>query len=136
MGKRTRDNSNKQLRYILPIYIPTEEGVGDLVIGNAEVRGSTLVVNFADNLPAEAIRARIIRGELTGMTFTIPPDEAEAAREEEEARTFANDLIAAGGIPVTDAPGEPEELSEEEMAAKVAEDDKALSEELKRLEDG
>lgn len=132
MAKRTRDNSNKQLRYILPIYIPTEEGVGDLVIGNAEVRGSTLVVNFSDNIPAEAIRSRIVRGELTGMTFTIPPDEAEAAEEEEIARQFAQELIEQGGRPVTDAPAEPVERTEEE----IAEDDRALEEELKRLSDG
>lgn len=83
MGSKKRRNNNQDTRVYVPIFIPTTDGVGDLILGTGEVRGQTLVVTFNDLLPAEAIRRRIEAGELTGITFTIPEDEAEAAEKSE-----------------------------------------------------
>ncbi len=68
----------------VPLFIPTEEGVGELQLGYGEVRGSTLVISFNDLLPAQAIRHRIETGGIVGITFVIPEDEAEHAKETED----------------------------------------------------
>lgn len=70
----------------IPVYIPTEGGVGDLELGKASIKSGTLVVEFNNKLPSVAIQRRIERGELVGITFVIPEDEAEAARKSEAQR--------------------------------------------------
>jgi hypothetical protein len=85
MGNKKARNVDAQ-PLAVPLYIPTEGGAGELVLGSGEVRGSTLIITFNTLLPSEAIKHRIERGEIVGITFVIPEDEAEAYREDEERR--------------------------------------------------
>jgi hypothetical protein len=84
---RAKRQELKPTQVYIPIFIPTEDGVnGDLELGKGSIRGDTLIIEFNQKLPAVAIKRRIERGELVGITFVIPDDEAEDAREEEEER--------------------------------------------------
>jgi hypothetical protein len=75
----------------IPLYIPTEDGYGELVLGTGEMRGSTLVINFSDLIPAAAIKHRIERGGIVGITFVIPEDEGAIHKENEDAIQAAQD---------------------------------------------
>jgi len=131
MGKRTRNE--KKPRLMIPLLIPTEEGAGALALGNGEVRGSTLIINFNDLIPAQAIRQRIERGDIVGITFVIPEDEAEAAKETEDAIQAAQDAAREEAkVPETE---EERIIREAEEEARAAEDQILLDAELKRLED-
>lgn len=82
MAKKNRAPQEERIQ--IPIYIPTEDGYGELELGNAEVRGSTLIVNFNDLIPAQAIKHRIERGGIVGLTFVIPAEEGEMHKENED----------------------------------------------------
>ena len=71
---------------IIPVYIPVDGGAGDLELGKAQVKGNTLIIEFNNKLPSAAIKHRIERGAIVGVTFVIPEDEAQEAREAEAAR--------------------------------------------------
>lgn len=85
MGSKKTRNEPK-FQYQIPLYIPTEGGAGELALGMGELRGDTLIINFNNKLPAQAIRHRIERGGIVGITFVIPEEEAEAYRAEEAQR--------------------------------------------------
>lgn len=70
---------------VIPVFIPTEGGVGDLVLGEASVGESTLVIEFNNKLPSVAILRAIQRGEIIGVTFVAPAlqEAAEEAAKEE-----------------------------------------------------
>lgn len=132
-SKKTRNAETPRLA--IPVYIPTEDGVGELELGNAEVRGSTLIINFNDLIPSEAIRRRIEQGYLTGVTFVIPEDEAAAAKErEDEIQRHQDEARAHQEMLENETPEEKlaRELREEEEA-KI--DQELLEEELSRLEE-
>lgn len=82
--KRNRNEKEQPLQ--VPLYIPTEGGAGALVLGKGVMRGDTLIIDFNDKLPAQAIKHRIERGGIVGITFVIPDEEAEAYRESEAQR--------------------------------------------------
>lgn len=84
MGRKSRNEEYAPIQ--VPLYIPTENngGVGTLTLGTGEMRGNTLLIAFNDLIPAQAIRHRIERGGIVGITFVIPEDEAEEARQTEE----------------------------------------------------
>lgn len=71
---------------IIPVYIPVDGGAGDLELGKAQVKGDTLIIEFNNKLPSAAIKHRIERGAIVGVTFVIPEDEAQEAREAEAER--------------------------------------------------
>lgn len=104
MGNKRNRNESED-RIVIPIYIPTNDGVGEIVLGNAELRGDTLLVNFNDYIPAQAIKHRIQRGGIVGLTFVIPEEEnavheeneAEIAKRQQEARDLA-DLEKLKGV--------------------------------------
>jgi hypothetical protein len=89
MGKSNRRKPEPKLA--IPLYVPTEEGFGELVLGIGEMRGSTLLINFNDLIPAQAIAHRIERGGIVGITFVIPADENEIHKENEDAIQAAQD---------------------------------------------
>lgn len=133
MGKRTQ--KEKEPRYVVPIYIPTEEGAGELALGIAVMRGDTLSVQFNDKIPAQAIKARIARGDIVGLTFVIPDDEAAEAKVREDEIQQRQDearLHVQEDREETDEERETRE-AEEEAQAKV--DAALLEAELERLED-
>lgn len=85
MTRQRREIKPEQV--YIPVFIPTEDGVnGDLELGKASIRGGTLIIEFNNKLPSVAIQHRIERGGIVGVTFVIPDDEAQAAREAEEER--------------------------------------------------
>lgn len=134
MGSK-KNRNEKDLRIAVPIYIPTEDGVGDIILGNAEVRGSTLIINFNDLLPAEAIKRRIEQGFLTGVTFVIPEDEAERAKIEEDDIQRRQDEARAHQEVLETETDEERVVREAQEELQAAEDQVFLEEELKRLED-
>ena len=130
MAKRGRNKKPVHIeQHVVPIYIPTEDGYGDLELGQAHIRGNTLIVEFNTKLPSVAIKNRIERGEIVGLTFVIPPDEAEEARRMEAQHQ-------------AELAKEQEEETEEERARREEEeaqqakvDEVFLNAELERLED-
>lgn len=104
MGSKKQRNEQKENLQI-PIFIPTEDGQsGDIVLGIGEMRGSTLIINFNDLIPAQAIAHRIDRGGLIGITFIIPAEENdqhkanedEIQRRQDERRAKIQSLRDAG----------------------------------------
>ena len=100
-----KSRNQKTERVLIPLLIPIEEGgAGEIVLGFGDVRGSTLVINFNDLIPAQAIRNRIERGDIVGITFVIPEDEAAALKtieddiqkEQDDLRARKETLRAAG----------------------------------------
>lgn len=128
MAKRTR-KTQTVVDTLVPVYIPTEDGYGDLELGKATVKGGTLIIEFNSKMPSVAILNRIARGDIVGVTFVIPESEAEEARRHEEER--ANQV---------EEPQEPE-TDEQRVAREAAEEAQAkvdqafLDAELDRLED-
>lgn len=95
MAKRTRQTV---VDTYIPVFIPTEDGVnGDLELGKATMKAGTLIIEFNNKTPSVAIQRRIERGAIVGVTFVVPEDEAEAARESEaeRAKELAEELIAS-----------------------------------------
>lgn len=128
MAKRKR-TPKTIVHTLVPVYIPTEDGYGELELGKAQVRGNSLIIEFNEKLPSVAIQNRIARGDIVGVTFVIPEAEAEAAREAE-----AELAAKANEEPVEET--EQERVAreaEEELQAKV--DEAYLNAELERLED-
>ena len=82
-SKKTRNQREEKIA--VPLYIPTEDGYGELVLGIGEIRGSTLVIGFNDLLPAQAIARRIANGGIVGITFVIPEEENEIHKQNEDA---------------------------------------------------
>jgi cation transport regulator ChaC len=77
----------KPTQVYIPVFIPTEDGInGNLELGKATIKGGTLIIEFNNKLPSVAIQRRIERGDVVGVTFVIPEEEAEQAREAEEER--------------------------------------------------
>lgn len=129
MAKRTPKTTTVVDTYV-PVYIPTTDGYGDLELGKATVKGGTLLVEFNNKLPSMAILNRIARGEIVGLTFVIPQDEAEEAEREEKVR----EATAAQEIPEEETEEERKvREAEEETQAKV--DQAFLDAELERLEE-
>lgn len=99
MSKRTERNKRRDReieRVEVPIFIPTEDGQsGDIVLGFGEVRGSSLILNFNDLIPAQAIKHRIERGGLVGLTFIIPAEENEQHKANEDAIQAQQDAMRA-----------------------------------------
>lgn len=95
MAKRITRKSKTVVDTLIPVYIPTEDGYGELELGKASMKVGTLVIEFNTKLPSIAIQNRILRGDIVGVTFVIPEDEAAEAREaeamrEQEARDAAD----------------------------------------------
>lgn len=70
----------------IPVFIPTEDGVGEIELGKATIRSGTLLVEFNNKLPSVAIQHRIERGGIIGLSFVIPELEAAEARVAEDER--------------------------------------------------
>lgn len=129
MAKRTRKKPVTVVDTLIPVYIPTEDGYGELELGKAQIKGQSLIIEFNNKLPSVAIQSRIARGGIVGVTFVIPPDEAEEARQSEAELERQK--------------AEPEvEETEEEKAAREAEEEQQakidavyLEAELDRLEE-
>lgn len=118
----------------VPLYIPTEDGFGELELGVGEMRGSTLLISFNDLIPAQAIARRISEGGIVGITFVIPADEAEEAKEIEDAIQASQDAVRAQAILEAETPEEAAlREAEEEVQHKV--DAALLEAELNRLEE-
>ena len=134
MAKRGRNKTQtprSMADYIIPVYIPTEGGYGDLELGKARMVGQSLVIEFNNKLPSVAIQQRIARGGIVGVTFVIPEEEAEYARQTEA------DLEKQRA----EEAERPEETEEERRLREEAEEQQAkvdqvfLEAELDRLEE-
>ena len=130
-GRNKKQTTRSVADYIVPVYIPTEGGYGDLELGKARMVGQSLVIEFNNKLPSVAIQQRIARGGIVGVTFVIPEEEAEYARhsEAELAKQRAEEAER------------PEETEEEKKLREEAEEQQAkvdqvfLEAELDRLEE-
>jgi hypothetical protein len=73
-----------------PVFVPNETGQTDIEVGRARLRHGTLVVEFRDSAPANAIQLMIQRGVLLGFgMIMLKPDVVnemyqEVVSEEEE----------------------------------------------------
>ena len=81
-----------------PVYIPNQDGTTQLEVGRARLRYGTLVVEFKDSGPAEAIQNMIARGVVLGFaTVMVQPDVVnEMYQEVVENEDAVADAIAKG----------------------------------------
>lgn len=68
----------------VPVFMPTKTGASELVMGVATLEKGNLNIQFADNIPGEAMQRMLLRGELLGISFVMlrPPAEPETVVEE------------------------------------------------------
>ena len=63
---------------VIPVFMPTEEGVSDVELANAQLKAGTLVMEFRNNAPGIAIQRMLERGVLLGLSFVLAdPEEKE-----------------------------------------------------------
>ena len=81
MAKRKRDRRPTEgpaptaINVDFPVYVPNADGTTQIEIGRARLRYGTLVVEFKDSGPAEAIQNMIARGVVLGFaTVMVKPD--------------------------------------------------------------
>ena len=104
MAKRKRDRQPTEgpaptaTNVDWPVYIPNQDGTTQLEVGRARLRYGTLVVEFKDSGPAEAIQNMIARGVVLGFaTVMVQPDVVnEMYQEVVENEDAVADAIAKG----------------------------------------
>lgn len=81
MTKRKRDRQASKMpaptatNVDWPVYVPSNDGTIQLEVGRARLRYGTLVVEFKDSGPANAIQNMIARGVLMGFGMVmVKPD--------------------------------------------------------------
>lgn len=81
MAKRKRDRHTPEVpaptatNVDWPVYIPNSDGTTQIEVGKARLRYGTLVVEFKNSGPADAIQNMIARGVLLGFaTVMVQPD--------------------------------------------------------------
>lgn len=85
--KMSRPDGKPQAKDVfIPVYIPTNDGVGGLELGKGSLKSGTLVIEFNNNLPSVAIQRMLARGELLGLSFVMVAAEEEPSQEEKDAR--------------------------------------------------
>lgn len=128
MAKRTRKHEiPEDERIEVPMFIPTADGQsGDIVLGYGEMRGSAFVLNFNDLIPAQAIRHRIQRGGLIGITFVIPAEENEQHQANEDAIQAQQDAVRARRLELKEQGFTDEQIGEILMSEKDKADIAAL----------
>lgn len=71
---------------VLPVYVPSENGVTRIELAKATMRNGTMIVEFKNNLPGVAIQKIIERGVVLGLSFVmIAPDAVNLAAQEKLA---------------------------------------------------
>lgn len=62
---------------VVPVYLPTEDGVSDIVLAEGSLGDAELLIKFNDKLPAAAIQRLIKRGVLVGLSFVLIKEEED-----------------------------------------------------------
>lgn len=101
MAKRKRDRQASTVpaptatNVDWPVYVPNEDGTTQLEVGRARLRYGTLVVEFKDSGPADAIQNMIQRGVLMGFGMVmVKPDVVNEMYQDVVAQESGEDEIA------------------------------------------
>lgn len=74
MAKRKRDRPEVKptaTNVDFPVFVPNTDGTTTIEVGRARLRYGTLVVEFKDSGPADAIQNMIARGLILGLNFKM-----------------------------------------------------------------
>lgn len=80
------DGKPRATDFLIPVYIPTNDGVGGLELGKGSLKSGTLVIEFNNKLPSVAVQRMLERGELLGLSFVMVVAEEEPSQDEKDAR--------------------------------------------------
>lgn len=88
MAKRKRDRHEAKpptaTNVDFPVFVPNTDGTTTIEVGRARLRFGTLVIEFKDSGPADAIQNMIARGVILGLNFKmLKPDAANQAYQNE-----------------------------------------------------
>lgn len=128
MTKRNKSTTEKKptaTNIDWPVVVPSEDGESEIHIGKARLRFGTLVVEFKDSAPANAIQNMIGRGVLMGFgVIMIQPDIVNEMYQdvvaEEEAQEKAIASAISAGILYLDDEGKPQSVNQNQTVDEVA----------------
>lgn len=76
----------------VPVYVPGDEGELKLVVGEASLKAGTLVIEFNDRLPAQAIQQMMAKQILFGIgLIKISPEMTNLEEVTPDAGTGSED---------------------------------------------
>lgn len=107
-----------------PVYVPNSDGTTSIEVGRARLRYGTLVIEFKDSGPAEAIQNMIARGVQLGFaTVMIQPDVVNEMYQEviseEEAVVEATTKAINAGLLRIDEDGKVQAINEDQTVEEV-----------------
>lgn len=102
MVKRKRDRHEVKptaTNVDFPVFVPNTDGTTTIEVGRARLRAGTMVIEFKDSGPADAIQNMIARGVILGFDFKmLKADAANQAYQNEIKDEEAISEAIANGI--------------------------------------